>query len=85
MLCAALRDSRGSRHRIRPCRAPGLALNAGLLTATGNVARFQAEQGDFLGRPGRLTLELHVVNGQPARVRVGGQAVTVLAGTIRIP
>lgn len=58
--------------------------DAGLLTATGNVARFQAEQGDVLGRPGRLTVELHVVNGQPARVRVGGQAVTVLSGAIRV-
>lgn len=58
--------------------------DAGLLRAEGSVARFQAEQGDFLGRPGRLTLELHLVNGEPARVRVGGRAVTVLSGTLRV-
>lgn len=57
---------------------------AGLFPATGQVARFQAEQGDFLGRPGRLRVELHLSNGEPARVRVGGQAVTVLAGSLRV-
>ena len=57
---------------------------AGLLRAAGEVVEFQAEQGDFLGRPGRLRVELHLVNGQPARVKVGGQAVTVLSGTIRV-
>lgn len=57
---------------------------AGLLTVNGDVATFQAEQGDFLGRPGRLGVELHVVDGQPARVRVGGQAVTVISGSIRV-
>jgi PhzF family phenazine biosynthesis protein len=57
---------------------------AGLLKAEGGVARFQAEQGDFLGRPGRLQVELHVADGRPARVRVGGQAVTVLSGTLRV-
>lgn len=57
---------------------------AGLLSSEGNVATFQAEQGDFLGRPGRLRVELHLVSGQPASVRVGGQAATVLSGTIRV-
>jgi len=57
---------------------------AGLLTATGGVARFQAEQGDSLGRPGRLQVELHVADGRPARVRVGGPAVTVLSGPLRV-
>ncbi len=57
---------------------------ADLLRRKHNVAPFQAEQGDFLGRPGRLRVELHLVSGRPARVRVGGQAVTVLCGTIRV-
>jgi PhzF family phenazine biosynthesis protein len=57
---------------------------AGLLPASGAVTAFQAEQGDFLGRPGRLRVELHLVDGEPARVRVGGQAVTVLAGSLRV-
>lgn len=57
---------------------------AGLLKADGGVARFQAEQGDFLGRPGRVVVELDVANGRPARVRVGGRAVTVLSGRLRV-
>ena len=57
---------------------------AGLLKAERGVARFQAEQGDCLGRPGRLQVELHVADGRPARVRVGGRAVTVLRGTLRL-
>ncbi len=57
---------------------------AGLLQPKGGVAAFQAEQGDFLGRPGRLQVELYLVNSRPVRVRVGGQAVTILSGTIRV-
>jgi len=44
---------------------------------------FTAEQGDGLGRPGRLQVELTVKAGHAARVRVGGSAVTVLTGTLR--
>lgn len=57
---------------------------AGVLKADGGIARFQAEQGDSLGRPGRLQAELYLTDGQPARVRVGGQAVTVLSGRLRV-
>ncbi|MBI3029395.1 MAG: PhzF family phenazine biosynthesis protein [Candidatus Rokubacteria bacterium] len=57
---------------------------AGAFKADGGVARFRAEQGDSLGRPGRLQVELHVADGRPARVRVGGQAVTVLTGSLRL-
>jgi PhzF family phenazine biosynthesis protein len=56
---------------------------AGALRAPGGVARFTAEQGDVLGRPGRLAIELHVAGGEPRRVRVGGRAGTVLRGTLR--
>ena len=41
-------------------------------------ARFVAEQGDFLGRPGRLEMEA-------TGPRVGGRAVTVLAGQLMLP
>lgn len=57
---------------------------AGVLKADGGIARFQAEQGDSLGRPGRLQAELYLTDGQAARVRVGGQAVTVLSGRLRL-
>ncbi len=39
----------------------------------------------MLGRPGRLRVELWVEGGRPVRVRVGGEAVTVLTGTLRLP
>ncbi len=58
---------------------------AGVLAADSGVAAFGAEQGDFLGRPGRLQVELHLADGRPARVRVGGHAVTALAGTLKLP
>jgi PhzF family phenazine biosynthesis protein len=55
------------------------------LVATDGVARFRAEQGDFVGRPGRLAIEVHGTGGRPTRVRVGGQAVIMLTGTLSIP
>jgi trans-2,3-dihydro-3-hydroxyanthranilate isomerase len=60
-------------------------LEAGLLHAEGALAAFTAEQGDGMGRPGRLRVELQVHGGAVARVRVGGSAVTVLAGSIAVP
>ena len=57
---------------------------AGLLRADGDVIRFQAEQGNILGRPGQLSVELHLADGRPSRVRVGGQAVIVLSGNLRV-
>jgi predicted PhzF superfamily epimerase YddE/YHI9 len=56
---------------------------AGALGGPADVVRLRAEQGDFMGRPGRLAVELHVAGGRPARVRVGGEAVTVLSGRLR--
>lgn len=49
--------------------------------------RFVAEQGDFLGRPGRLRVEVERERpgGAPRRVRVGGSAVTVLRGELLLP
>ncbi|HET7874118.1 MAG TPA: PhzF family phenazine biosynthesis protein [Methylomirabilota bacterium] len=57
---------------------------AGRLEPAGGRAAFTAEQGDVLGRPGRLRVELDLSGGQPSRVRVGGRAVTVLSGSLRI-
>jgi PhzF family phenazine biosynthesis protein len=60
-------------------------LDAGVLHADGALAAFTAEQGDGLGRPGRLRVELQVRAGAVTRVRVGGSAVTVLSGSIARP
>ena len=57
----------------------------GILPPDGGMARFRAEQGDFHGRPGRLTVEVHGVSGRATRVRVGGQAVIVLTGALSLP
>jgi PhzF family phenazine biosynthesis protein len=58
-------------------------LEAGALPAADGRVVFTAEQGDGLGRPGRLQVELTVKGGRAARVRVGGRAVTVLTGSLR--
>ncbi len=58
---------------------------AGLLRANGALIAFTAEQGDSLGRPGRLQVELQLQDGAVARVRVGGAAITVLEGRIAVP
>jgi PhzF family phenazine biosynthesis protein len=59
--------------------------DAGLLTSSAERAAFTAEQGDGLGRPGRLLVEVQTAGGRPSRVRVGGRAVTVLEGRIARP
>ena len=58
-------------------------LDAGALEVRADRAVFMAEQGDGLGRPGRLRVEVTTANGRATRVRVGGQAVTVLHGSLR--
>ena len=57
----------------------------GRLPAGEGTHRFRAEQGDALGRPGRLLVELEVGRGRPRAVRVGGEAVTVFEGTLVLP
>ncbi len=60
-------------------------LEAGLLQAPDGQVVFTAEQGDSLGRPGRLQIELTVTGGHATRARVGGRAVTVLSGSLLSP
>jgi len=60
-------------------------LDAGRLAPAGGRGVFTAEQGDGLGRPGRLQLDVDAPAGTPARIRVGGRAVTVLEGRIAVP
>jgi PhzF family phenazine biosynthesis protein len=58
-------------------------LEAGALAAADGRVVFTAEQGDGLGRPGRLQVELAASAGHATRVRVGGTAVSVLTGRLR--
>ena len=44
-----------------------------------------AEQGDCIGRPGRIDVEVGLADGRLTRITITGRAVTVLTGTIRLP
>jgi len=46
---------------------------------------FMTEQGHIVGRPGTIYIEVDGEGEQITAVRVGGQAVTVTTGTMRIP
>lgn len=49
----------------------------GLVSPAGPVFRFRAQQGEALGRPGIVEVEIRLENGLPVQVRVGGRAVIV--------
>jgi PhzF family phenazine biosynthesis protein len=55
----------------------------GLDRSAGRVG-FRAEQGDAMGRPGRLAVEVHGRGDRATRVRVGGHAVTVATAALRL-
>jgi PhzF family phenazine biosynthesis protein len=57
---------------------------AGVVRLEGGRGAFTAEQGDTVGRPGRLSVEIEGGGTSAARVRVGGSAVTVLSGNLRL-
>jgi trans-2,3-dihydro-3-hydroxyanthranilate isomerase len=49
------------------------------------VFRYTSEQGDSVGRPGRPIVEVTVgADGTPSAVRVGGEAITVIEGSILV-
>ena len=47
--------------------------------------RLVIEQGYEIGRPSSIHVEVERENGQPSLVRVGGQAIEVAEGVLRIP
>ncbi len=51
-----------------------------LLRIQDNKCIFQGEQGDAIGRRGRVTVELKEENNAPASVKIGGTAITILEG-----
>jgi PhzF family phenazine biosynthesis protein len=53
------------------------------LPAEGGTVRARIEQGDAIGKPGRIEVEVTGRAGEPERARIGGVAVTVLEGTLR--
>ena len=54
-----------------------------VLPASGGTVRARIEQGDAIGKPGRIEVEVTGRPGQPERARIGGVAVTVIEGTLR--
>ena len=49
----------------------------------GGTVRARAEQGDAMGKPGRVELEVTGAPGDVQGVRIGGRAVTVIEGELR--
>jgi len=54
------------------------------LPAEGGTVRARIEQGDAMGKPGRIEVEVTGRAGQPEQARIGGVAVTVLDGTLHV-
>lgn len=53
------------------------------LPASGGTVRARAEQGDAMGKPGRVELEVTGTPGKIQKVRIGGRAVTVMEGSLK--
>ena len=53
--------------------------------ANGETVTLIGEQGDTIGRKGRVTIQLKVKGRDITSLRIGGGAVTVLDSTMRIP
>ncbi|MEQ8765978.1 MAG: PhzF family phenazine biosynthesis protein [Planctomycetota bacterium] len=77
----------GSANAILACYLDQLGWLAGREGVTrrgiagGEVLGYRAEQGDFLGRPGRVSVEVVTAEGHKL-ARIGGAAVRVLEGTL---
>ena len=56
----------------------------GEVTPAGGVATIIGEQGDVIGRKGRVTIRLSVQGTQVTAVQIGGRAVTVVEGELLI-
>jgi len=57
---------------------------SGILDVQDGRCIFQGEQGDAIGRRGRVTVELQVEDNKATSVKIGGNAVTVLEGEMLV-
>lgn len=55
-----------------------------LVPAAGETVRMVLEQGYSMGKPSQIAVEVDVAGGEPAAVRVGGQAVAIKEGTLEV-
>ena len=51
----------------------------------GATMRFRARQGEAMGRPGTVSVEVTIERGAPVRVRVGGRAVVAFEAKLTLP
>lgn len=56
----------------------------GLVGKSEGLIEMIGEQGDVLGRPGRVRVEVYVEHGKPKSVAIVGNAVTVVEGTLKV-
>lgn len=56
----------------------------GVLPQDTNPSEYVAEQGDFVGRPGRVRVRVHHQDGNPTAVQIGGSAAKVMDGKLHI-
>lgn len=56
----------------------------GLVGKSDGLIEMIGEQGDVIGRPGRVKIEVQVDRGKPKSVAIVGCAVTIVEGTIKI-
>jgi trans-2,3-dihydro-3-hydroxyanthranilate isomerase len=57
----------------------------GLVRPRGSLVTLVGKQGEVLGRSSRVHVEVVLAGGIPRQVRVGGEAVTVMSGTLELP
>ena len=56
----------------------------GIIRGENGIISIKAEQGDVIGRRGRVQVHIEVADGKPIGVRIGGTAVTVFSGEMVI-
>ncbi len=57
----------------------------GMLTPNGDRLFYKAEQGDSMGRKGRVLVQVELTDGKPTSVKIGGNAVTLFSTNILVP
>lgn len=94
LFCTEGETSEGATFARHPGVPPELAEDAFTGSSTGGMAaylwhynlistpRFIAEQGHWLGRPGKATVEIIGDRKNIEAVKVGGQAVTIISGEL---
>jgi len=61
-----------------------LLFDHGILQLKEDRCVFRGEQGDAIGRRGRVNVELYVTDQKPVLVKAGGSAVTVMDGELLV-